>query len=317
MKNIFVLYTGGSIGMTESPEGLQPDTAIVDTALAPFSGSLNFTWHVCQPLIDSSAVSPQHWAEWLHILQNNLPHFDGALVLHGTDTLAYTANVLALSLNTLGKPVILTGAQKPFGTENSDAPLNLQTAINALQRDDVKEVLLAFNGDLFPAVGTTKCSTMVDAGFANHHFGTWSPEKAAPAFNDLPRRFDPDQRVNALFLTPGIGVKSAAHTLRTFPTNAAILMTYGHGNAPADIDLLDAIHQFTANGKRHVLNISQVPEGEAAALYAQGSRLRTSGAINAGKCNVETATALLRLASGNDWARSDVCAELRRLRLID
>ena len=317
MKNIFVLYTGGSIGMTESPDGLQPDTAIVDTALSPFSGSLNFTWHVCQPLIDSSAVSPQHWAEWLDILQENLPNFDGALVLHGTDTLAYTANVLALTLNTHGKPVVLTGAQKPFGTENSDAPLNLQTAVNALQRDDVKEVLLAFNGDLFPAVGTTKCSTMVDAGFANHHFGTWSPEKAAPAFNNLPRRFDPDQRVAAMFLTPGIGVKSAAHTLRTFPVNSAVLMTYGHGNAPADIDLLDAIHQFTANGKRHVLNISQVPEGEAAAIYAQGSRLRASGAINAGKCNVETATALLRLASGNDWVRSDVCAELRRLRLID
>ncbi len=315
MKNIFVLYTGGSIGMTESPDGLKPDTAIVDTALAPFAGSLNFTWHVCQPLIDSSAVSPQHWAEWLQILQDNLPNFDGALVLHGTDTLAYTANMFALTLDTLGKPVILTGAQKPFGTENSDAPLNLQTAVNALQRDDVKEVLLAFNGDLFPAVGTTKCSTMVDAGFANHHFGTWSPEKAAPAFNHLSRRFDADQRVATLFLTPGIGVKAAAHMLRTFPINAAILMTYGHGNAPADIDLLDAIHQLSSKN-RLILNISQVPEGEAAPIYAQGSRLRASGAINGGKCNVETATVLLILASGNDWARSDVCDELRRLRLL-
>lgn len=315
MKNIFVLYTGGSIGMTESPEGLQPDTAIVDTALAPFSGSLNFTWHVCQPLIDSSAVSPQHWAEWLAILQSELPKYDGVLVLHGTDTLAYTANILALALDTLGKPVILTGAQKPFGTPNSDAPLNLQTAVNALQRDDVKEVLLAFNGDLFPAVGVSKCSTMVDAGFANHHFGTWQPENPAPAFNDLPRRFDPDQRVGTFFLTPGIGVKAAAHTLRTFPLNAAILMTYGHGNAPADIDLMDAIHQLTEK-KRLVLNISQVLEGEAAAVYAQGSRLRNSGAINGGKCNVETATALLLLASGNDWKRSDVCDELRRLKLL-
>lgn len=316
MKNIFVLYTGGSIGMTESPEGLQPDTAIVDTALAPFSGSLNFTWHVCQPLIDSSAVSPQHWAEWLDILQTELPKYDGVLVLHGTDTLAYTANVLALTLNTQGKPVILTGAQKPFGTPNSDAPLNLQTAVNALQRDDVKEVLLSFNGDLFPAIGTTKCSTMVDAGFANHHFGTWQPENPAPAFNHLPRRFDPDQRVGTFFLTPGIGVKAAAHTLQTFPLNAAILMTYGHGNAPADIELMGAIHQFTQNGKRHILNISQVPEGEAAAIYAQGSRLRASGAINGGKCNVETASALLRLAASNDWTVDDLQSELQRLRLI-
>lgn len=315
MKNIFVLYTGGSIGMTESPEGLQPDTAIIDTALTPFAEYLNFEWHVCQPLIDSSAVSPQHWAEWLDILQEALPKYDGVLVLHGTDTLAYTANVLALTLNTQGKPVILTGAQKPFGTENSDAPLNLETAVNALKRDDVHEVLLAFNGALFSAVGTTKCSTMVDAGFANHHFGTWSPERPAPQFNDLPRRFDPDQRVGTFFLTPGIGVKSVAHCLQTFPLQAAVLMSYGHGNAPADIDLLDAIHQVTSR-KRLVLNISQVPEGEAAAIYAQGSRLRASGAINGGKCNVETAVALLTLASGNDWTVADVQSELKRLNLI-
>lgn len=315
MKNIFVLYTGGSIGMTESPEGLKPDTAIINTALQPFANSLNFTWHVCSPLIDSSAVSPEHWADWLDILQDNLPKYDGVLVLHGTDTLAYTANLLALTLNTQDKPIILTGAQRPFGTSNSDAPLNLETAVNALQRDDVKEVLLAFNGDLFPAVGVSKCSTMVDAGFQNYHFGTWQPEKSAPAFNDLPRRFDPDQRITSLFLTPGIGVKAAAHTLRTFPLNAAILMTYGHGNAPADIDLLEAIHQFTSKNNL-VLNISQVPEGEAAAIYAQGSRLRTSGAVNGGICNVETATALLHLAAGNQWNSNDLQNELKRLKLI-
>lgn len=316
MKNIFVLYTGGSIGMTQSPEGLQPDTAIVDTALEPFAGSLNFHWHVCQPLIDSSAVSPQHWAEWLAILQQNLPKYDGALILHGTDTLAYTANMFALTLDTLGKPVILTGAQKPFGTPNSDAMLNLETSVKALQRDDIHEVLLAFNGDLLPAVGTTKCSTVDGTGFANYHFGTWSPEKAAAPFNHLPRRFDPDQRVVTLFLTPGVGVKSAAHTLRTFPINAAILMTYGHGNAPADIDLLDAIHQLNSK-KRLIMNISQVPHGEAAPIYAQGSRLRASGAVNSGRCNVETATALLQIAAGNDWVRTDICDELRRLRLLD
>lgn len=315
MKNIFVLYTGGSIGMVQSPDGLQPDTAIVNTALAPFSDSLNFTWHVCQPLIDSSAVSPQHWAEWLEILTAHLPKYDGVLVLHGTDTLAYTANLFALALDTLGKPVILTGSQKPFDTENSDARLNIQTAVNALQRDDIHEVLLAFNGDLFPAVGTTKCSTVHDAGFANHHFGTWSVDKAAAPFNHLPRRFDPDQRIVTLFLTPGIGVKSAAHTLRTFPISAAILMTYGHGNAPADIDLLDAIHQLTSKN-RLIMNISQVSQGEAAPIYAQGSRLRASGAVNCGKCNIETATALLHIAAGNDWARTDICDELRRLRLL-
>ena len=317
MKNIFVLYTGGSIGMTQSPEGLKPDTAIVHTALQPYQQQFHFHWHICNPLIDSSAVSPQHWAEWLTILENALPDYDGVLVLHGTDTLAYTANVLALSLDTQGKPVVLTGAQIPFGTDGSDAPCNLETAVSALLRDDVHEVLLAFNGKLFPAVGSSKTSTVRSDGFANPHFGEWSPERPAPAFNHLPRRLDSGQRVAALLLTPGVGIKAAAHTLRTFPLNGAVLMSYGHGNSPADIDLLDAIHQFTSqNPSRLVLNISQVPEGQAAAVYAQGSRLRASGAINGGYCNVETATALLRLAAGNGWLAADLQAELQRLKLI-
>ncbi|WP_027008819.1 asparaginase domain-containing protein [Conchiformibius kuhniae] len=317
MKNIFVLYTGGSIGMTQSPDGLRPDTAIVHTALQPFAGQANFHWHICNPLIDSSAVSPQHWGEWLGVLERVLPEYDGVLVLHGTDTLAYTANVFALSLNTLGKPVVLTGAQIPFGTNGSDAPNNLATAVAALLRDDVREVLLAFNGKLFPAVGSSKTSTLSTDSFTNAHFGEWSPERPAPAFNGLPRRFDSGQRVAALLLTPGIGVKAAAHTLRTFPLNGAVLMTYGHGNSPADIDLLDAIHQFTSqNDSRLVLNISQVPAGQAAAVYAQGSRLRASGAVNGGYCNVETATALLRLAAGNGWTAADVQQELQRLNLM-
>ncbi len=128
--------------MTQSEHGLRPGTQIVHTALAPYASSLHLDWHVCEPLIDSSAVSPQHWAEWLEIVQQKLPQYEGVLVLHGTDTLAYTANLIALALGKLDKPLILTGSQKPFGTDNSDAPKNLLTAVNVLLRDDVRQVLL-------------------------------------------------------------------------------------------------------------------------------------------------------------------------------
>ena len=96
MKNIFVLYTGGTIGMVQSAAGLRPDAAIAQTALSPFSGSLKARWHICNPLIDSSALTPQNWADWLAVLHAELPRHDGALILHGTDTLAYTAALLAL-----------------------------------------------------------------------------------------------------------------------------------------------------------------------------------------------------------------------------
>ena len=122
MKNIFVLYTGGTIGMHPGEHGLEPDPALAQHALAAHTGSLKADWHICEPLIDSSAVSPQHWHDWLQLLRERLPHYDGALVLHGTDTLAYTANLLALALDTGGKAVVLTGSQRPFGTDYSDAP---------------------------------------------------------------------------------------------------------------------------------------------------------------------------------------------------
>ena len=109
-KRIFVLYTGGTIGMCQSEQGLRPDTALVNQALMPFTNQFDFDWWVCEPLIDSSAVTLENWQEWLAILVEKLPNYDGVLVLHGTDTLAYTANILALALQGLNKPVVLTPA---------------------------------------------------------------------------------------------------------------------------------------------------------------------------------------------------------------
>ena len=251
-------------------------------------------------------------------MQNALPQYDGVLVLHGTDTLAYTAALFALALPN-DKPIIFTGSQKPFSADNSDAPRNLYTAINALQRNDIKEVLLAFHGKLFPAIGCSKVSTETDDAFANSHFGTWQPEIPTPAFSGcfsgLQRTFNPKTRVMPLYLTPSHSTEAAAHLLHTFTADAAILMSFGHGNAPADAHLLAAIEAFVSQGKI-VLNISQVPQGCAAAVYAQGNALRQSGVINGGKCNIETATPLLMLAAANNWSADDVTQELLRLKLI-
>ena len=316
MKNIFVLYTGGTIGMVQSAAGLRPDAAIAQTALSPFSGSLKARWHICNPLIDSSALTPQNWADWLAVLHAELPRHDGALILHGTDTLAHTAALFALAADTQGKPVIITGAQKPMGAENSDAPRNLADAAAALLRRDIHEILIAFGGSLFPAVGSSKTSTETDNGFANPHFGTWQPENPAPPLSgNLKRRFDPNIRVLPILLSPSNMLTDAAALLNRTDADAAILLSYGHGNAPADAALLSAIARFTAGG-RPLLNISQVPQGRAAAVYAQGSALRQSGAISGGRCNLETAVPLLMLAAANRWTHQDIEAELKRLRLV-
>lgn len=309
--------------MVQSEYGLRPDTNIVTTALQPFSGSLVFDWHVCQPLIDSSAVSPRDWANWLDLLQQKLLHYDGVLVLHGTDTLAYTANLLALCLNTQGKPIILTGSQKPFSHPQSDAPANLQTAIAALQNDEIQQVMLAFHGKLLPAIGSSKTSTEIDDGFSNAHFGFRQPETcdvrfsgSLNAFANEKRLFSPEIRVANLYLTPAQSLADVAKAWANVEFDALIMQTYGHGNSPSDEVFLSWIQSLIQQGKR-VLNISQVPQGCAAAVYAQGSALRQAGVVNGGKCNVETATALMMLACTNDWTTAQLESELKFWQLID
>lgn len=320
MKNIFVLYTGGTIGMQHSANGLRPSNTTLANALKAYSGSLNMDWHACQPLIDSSALTPHHWANWLNLIQQKLPDYDGVLVLHGTDTLAYTANLLALYFNHWRKPIILTGAQKPFGHANSDAPANIQTAINALQNERVQEVLLAFNGQLWPAIGSSKISTERDDGFANSHFGVWLKPQHSGSLNAKlaanRSQFSPEINIANCFFTPTQNGAWLAQSLNQQPIDGVILQSYGHGNAPHDERLLSALKTIHQQGKL-LLNISQVPQGRAAAVYEQNHALRQAGVINGGKCNIETATALMLLACSNHWTATQLQTELKHWQLIE
>lgn len=324
-QKIFVLYTGGTIGMSQSEDGLRPDTALVDQALRPFSDGIDFDWHVCQPLIDSSAVTLANQAGWLALIAEKLPQYDGILILHGTDTLAYTANLIALALPSPAKPIILTGSQWPYHAPDSDAPLNLATAVTAFSLD-IRQTAVAFNGKLFPAVGSSKVSTENAAGFDNPHFGAWAhytpqgwqhlaePRVQPPAADHA--RIDPDARVVCHTLIPGFSAQALSDGLEHTAAQAVILQSYGHGNAPDTPEFIAAVSRFSARGGL-VLNISQVPQGCAAAVYAQGHALRHAGVINGGKCNLETAFALMTLAVSNGWSAAQIEQKLAEHHLID
>lgn len=326
-KHIFVLYTGGTIGMGAGSKGLIPDAALAGKALAPFAAQCDFDWHICRPLIDSSALTLKHWHEWLLILQDNIPQYEGILVLHGTDTMAYTASLFALALQGLNKPVVLTGSQWPYDSENSDAPLNLATAVAALTGTGLKEVAVAFNGKLFPAVGSSKTSTESAEGFGNAHFGilgNWSQdtgwqnlclsEREAEPFSV--QEIDIEADVVCHTLVPGGSVRSISRDLEESDARAVVLQSYGHGNAPDDTGFINAARAYVGRGGL-LLNISQVPQGRAAAVYAQGSALREAGAISGGKCNLETAVALLTLAASRKAGAEWVEGQLRHLGLLD
>ncbi len=304
-RQIRVLYTGGTIGMRQSAQGLVPDAALAATALRAFAERYDFHWQLCQPLIDSSAVTLADWADWVVRLRTDVPDYDGVLVLHGTDTLAYTANLLAFALRGLDKPVVLTGAQWPFGAPGSDAADNLATAVAAFDLPGLRQVVLAFDRCLWPAVGSRKISTETAAGFGHAHAAplarydgnAWSAFQAASLAMAGERAFapvaiDPSVRVVSYYLTPGASPAMIAHSLRQFDSDAAIVHSFGHGNAPDDADLLAAVRGYSDQGKV-LVNISQVAQGQVAPVYAQGSGLRTAGAFAGGRWTVETALAKL------------------------
>lgn len=327
-KRIFVLYTGGTIGMQQSGQGLQPDTALAGSALQPYADQLDFDWHIMQPLIDSSALTVQNWRDWLVILAEKIPQYDGILVLHGTDTMAYTANLFALALQGLDKPVVLTGSQLPFNAPDSDAPHNLAAAVALLECDDTPQVSIVFNGKQYPAVGSSKVSTETAAGFDNPHFGALAEWTATDGWKRVAEARLPDAVVPKLrlldtaakvvchTLIPGFAATALAESLDTGRAGAVIVQSYGHGNAPDDAGFIEAVRRYTGRGGL-LLNISQAAQGCVAAVYAQGSALRAAGAVSGGKCNLETATALLTLALSEGWTASQLADELQRLRLTE
>lgn len=330
-KHLAIYYTGGTIGMKPTASGLAPATDLA-TLTAPimqeFAHYFNYEWFVCQPLIDSSAVSLFDWQKWLQWLDNHANNYDGILILHGTDTMAYTANIFALARPQLHKPVILTGAQHPFSAENSDASLNLRTALAAFTLPVLQQTVIAFNGHLWPAIGSSKVSTENVAGFANPHFGALAQWSATDGwFNTYftapnptpiitkPYKLNPAVRIHCFTLTPGANADMIAQNLYHNPPEGVVLQSFGNGNTPDNPDLLQAIKQ-TGQNNIPILNISQVAQGRCASIYAQGHALRQAGVINAGKCNLETAIALLTLAVSNHWSKNQISAILHEYTLI-
>ncbi|MDF7676236.1 asparaginase [Neisseriaceae bacterium ESL0693] len=331
IRNIAVFYTGGTIGMKPTAEGLAPATDLHDLA-APlfqeFSHQLHCDWFVSTPLIDSSSVTLENWQHWLNWLDQQQNHYDGFLILHGTDTLAYSANIIALARPDFAKPIILTGALWPFSQPDSDAPLNLRTALAAFALS-FDQTAIAFNGKLWRAVGSTKISTQCADGFQTPHFAPlahWSAKKGW--YNQqLPAQIKPEQpscqacnlhpevKIHCFTLTPGANIDMITASLNQHTPDGVVLQTYGNGNAPDNAALLQALKQLNKQNIP-VLNISQVLQGQVSDTYAQGQALQSSGVINAGQCNLETAQALLTLAASNHWPRQKIIQCLQQHQLI-
>ena len=317
-SSVLLIYTGGTIGMKEDPE---------DRTLRPFDFSSledevpemrKFDFGVdaltFDPLIDSSDIEPSMWQKLALIIRDNYDRYDGFVVLHGTDTMAYSAAALSFMLEGLAKPVVFTGSQLPVGRLRTDGKENLVSAVEIAGAKlpggapAVPEVSIYFNSLLLRGNRSTK----VDAdGFEAFRSPNFPPLAQAgldiryntdailkPAPGGLKVHCGLDTRVSILKVHPGITEQVVRDILLGAATRAVILETFGCGNAPSRGWFLDIVRESCGQGKI-LLNVTQCLRGTVNMdLYATGRALKSAGVLSGSDITLEGALGKLFFLMG-------------------
>ena len=309
-KKVYIAYTGGTIGMEKTPEGYRPRRGFLAEQMAEMPELRDPEMPACrlheyEPLLDSSNMTP---AEWLRIASDVAGHhdaYDGFIVLHGTDTMAYTASALPFMLQGLGKPVVVTGSQIPLAAVRNDARENLITALQIASRFAIPEVCLYFGGKLLRGCRAVKVDADGLEAFASPNFPPLGEAGVEFKVNwDLVRPPPPagvalrvqaltEARVGVLRLFPGISASVVANVLRP-PLHGLVLETFGAGNAPdRDPELLAAIAEATARGVVVVATTQCLSGTARLGQYATGAALAKAGVISGYDLTPEAALAKL------------------------
>lgn len=311
---VLLIYTGGTIGMGRNPStgALEPLDFTHLAALLPEFQYIETDFDVYQfsPVIDSSDMSPDLWARLVNIISERYDQYDGFVILHGTDTMAYTASALSFMLANLTKPVILTGSQLPLGQLRTDGKENLLTSIelaaqhNADGTPKVPEVCIYFNGALLRGNRSTKQNAdgfdafdsfnyphLCDAGvnFTFHEHNILRPDYSRP----MVPHTEMDRNIIVFSLFPGIQEAIVKHMLEAPELRGIVMRTYGSGNAPHYPWMTRLLKEASLRGVC-VVNISQCISGSVEmSRYDTGFQLKDAGVISGLDSTVEAAIAKL------------------------
>ncbi len=331
---VLLIYTGGTIGMKEDP---------TDGTLKPFDFSalmeevpelrkfgLDIDTYSFSPLIDSSDVEPSLWQSLATLIREKYDEYLGFVILHGTDTMAYSASALSFMLDNLDKPVIFTGSQLPVGQPRTDGKENLISAVEIATARDIQsrsivpEVCIYFNSKLLRGNRSTKINATGFDAFSSPNYPPLATAGISIKYNSTyihypqsgHRTFtihtELDTRVSILKIHPGITEQAVRDILLGSGTRAVILETYGAGNAISKDWFIRIVREADKMGKV-LLNVTQCLSGDVNMdLYATGRHLKDAGVVSGHDSTTESALGKLFYLMGSYSDNSKVKELLER-----
>jgi L-asparaginase len=317
--SVLVIYTGGTIGMVKDAGSgaLMPVNIELLLQYIPELHRIDadISIEAFEQTIDSSDITPQHWIQLVEIIERNYALFDGFVILHGSDTMAYTASALSFMLENLGKPVILTGAQLPIGVLRSDAKENFITALElALLKENgrpkINEVCIYFEYHLFRGNRTTKFSASHFNAFLSPNYPALAEAGVNIQIEDnhlLPPPASPpvfhkklEQSIATFRLFPGMTTVQLSAVCNIPGLKALVLETYGSGNAPTADWFIHMLEQIIERGVI-VVNVSQCLNGAVEqGKYKTSQQLLKIGVLGLADLTIEAATTKLMFMLGKD-----------------